>query len=385
MPRVVQGGRGGGRGGGGGRGKGRGGAKKGRQAGNKRNPAKNTTSNRVVFDDSDDDDENIVIFNRPAIENSFARRDTARRTLARLGYSPFNRAVLDHPEVLKSAPDAVKEERGRILTLRGQTNRSIRPLPEQMDLAAVGSGRLLAGRTNEIVQAASTVNATSLQADNILSLMQTTRERDLGRRQTTEGLLANSNNPEVRKERLRKARSITSGVIFYGGDGRLGPEVLEAVQMRLDEKIEKASAILRKKKKILKDLKRQVDAIRKSKLSKPKSVIKKLLVAELKLLCRWKKQQGDKPLPTRKDALIARFKATKDRTSPTVSPSNSDDESESDEDGDSVDAYDSDATAPTDDDVEFGDEVESSDEEDEESDEEGSSESEEEESDEEGS
>lgn len=58
MPRVVQGGRGGGRGGGGGRGKGRGGAKKGRQAGNKRNPAKNTTSNRVVFDDSDDDDEN---------------------------------------------------------------------------------------------------------------------------------------------------------------------------------------------------------------------------------------------------------------------------------------------------------------------------------------
>ena len=110
-----------------------------------------------------------------------------------------------------------------------------------------------------------------------------------------------------------------------------------------------------------------------------------LQLPELKLLCRWKKQQGDKPLPTRKDALIARFKATKDRTSPTVSPSNSDDESESDEDGDSVDAYDSDATAPTDDDVEFGDEVESSDEEDEESDEEGSSESEEEESDEEGS
>ena len=129
-------------------------------------------------------------------------------------------------------------------------------------------------------------------------------------------------------------------------------------------------------KKNLKDLLRQVNAIRNSKLNKRKFKIEKLLVAELKVLYRWKKQQGDKPLPTRKADLIVRFRATRARTSPTVSPSNSDDE-ESDEDGNNVDSYDSDATPPTDDELEFGHdsdgEDESSDEEDEESDEGGSS------------
>ena len=64
-------------------------------------------------------------------------------------------------------------------------------------------------------------------------------------------------------------------------------------------------------------------------MSKREFKIEKLLVTELKLLCRWKKEQGDKPFPTRKDDLVARFNAMKARTSPTVSPSNSDDEAES--------------------------------------------------------
>ena len=40
-------------------------------------------------------------------------------------------------------------------------------------------------------------------------------------------------------------------------------------------------------------------------------------------LCRWKKQEGNKAIPTKKGKLETRWKKTKDRNSPHVSPANS--------------------------------------------------------------
>ena len=44
----------------------------------------------------------------------------------------------------------------------------------------------------------------------------------------------------------------------------------------------------------------------------------KLTVAELKLLCRWKKRTGDDPIPSTKKPLLARYIETKRRSSPAV-------------------------------------------------------------------
>ena len=53
-------------------------------------------------------------------------------------------------------------------------------------------------------------------------------------------------------------------------------------------------------------------------------------IKTLTALCRWKKQEGDKAMPKKKGELETRWKKTKDRNSPHVSPSNS--EAEDDED-----------------------------------------------------
>ncbi|EJK44439.1 hypothetical protein THAOC_37020 [Thalassiosira oceanica] len=59
--------------------------------------------------------------------------------------------------------------------------------------------------------------------------------------------MADSNNPDVRRERLRIAKSVTSasGIVFYCGDGRLALIFSRQSRGVIDEKIEKALAILR--------------------------------------------------------------------------------------------------------------------------------------------
>ncbi len=55
-----------------------------------------------------------------------------------------------------------------------------------------------------------------------------------------------------------------------------------------------------------------------------------LKVAHLRLLCKWKKQKGDSPLPVRKAELLLRYEQTKDDSSTDV---------EDDEDVGGVDSF----------------------------------------------
>ena len=51
---------------------------------------------------------------------------------------------------------------------------------------------------------------------------------------------------------------------------------------------------------------------------------KDLKVAQLKDYCQWKKQPGNRPVPTKQADLVIRFNETKGNQSPHVSPCNSD-------------------------------------------------------------
>jgi len=184
--------------------------------------------------------------------------------------------------------------------------------------------------------------------------------------------------PYVGPETYKRATKMTSGITFYAGSGMLDTEVLEEVQRRHDLRLEKKTSIDQKKKKAQRKLKKEVSAIKRAKLDKfckktktlarkkfeslkaaekkhLLKILKKLTVAELKLLCRWYKRTGDNPIPSTKEPLLARYIETMRRDSPAVSPAKSDDEGEEEDgDGKSVDSFDSDATPPADDDIVLG-------------------------------
>ena len=92
------------------------------------------------------DIEEIQIIVKEASDKTYTNVQFSTDTFALLGYSPFTRAVLDDPEILSSAPPEVQTERARILNLRRErqgdavTSRTIRALPNQIDLTTVGSG-----------------------------------------------------------------------------------------------------------------------------------------------------------------------------------------------------------------------------------------------------
>ena len=87
--------------------------------------------------------------------------------------------------------------------------------------------------------------------------------------------------------------------------------------------------------------------------------------AKLTIMCRWKRQPGDKKLPTLKDELLARWEETKGRPSPQVGPANSDDEGESDDDDDDGESDDDDGAGSEDDEASLGEEESESEEEEE--------------------
>ena len=101
------------------------------------------------------------------------------------------------------------------------------------------------------------------------------------------------------------------------------------------------------------------NSINKSKVEPIKRIIKQkcfkpkdLKLLELKDYCRWKKQPGDDPLPTKKADLIREFNNTRNKSSHNNSPCSS--EVKDDGNDDDVDSLDSDASAPDNSDLEFG-------------------------------
>ena len=303
--------------------------------------------------------EEIPIIVKAASDATYAIRDFATRTFSELGMLPFTRAVLDDPDILATASPEVQAERGRIMKLRNKpNNRMARIAPNQIDLSTTGSGRLMGGASarNQINEIAGTLNTSGATASSLLTIIQGAKSRNDARRRNNEG-------HELRRDemldRYRKTKKFTAGTVFFSGNGELDEDVLGEVQRQFDYRQANAAKIEKKKKSRLLALQREVNIIKQI-MQKKGFKPDKLKVPQLKAFCRWKKQTGDRPLPTKKAELIRRFNQTKGNPSPHVSPCNSDAE-ESDNDDD-VESMDSDASAPENDDLIFGFEDEEEDE-----------------------
>ena len=140
--------------------------------------------------------------------------------------------------------------------------------------------------------------------------------------------IGNRISPEELKKRYAEAKRLTSGVAFGVGNGELGTQVRDEVIRRNKIRKEKEVAAVAKKGQKLRAL---CDAVRTIQRDMKKKNFK-WTNAKLTKMCRWKRQPGDKKLPTLKDELLARWEETKGRPSPQVGPANSDDEGESDDD-----------------------------------------------------
>ena len=198
----------------------------------------------------------------------------------------------------------------------------------------VGSALLIPGGPGaaaaSIAQAAQEANTKSQTSQDIMALLAQNNSRNEGRQNHMAGDAANGNvvSADELRKRYKNARKLTAGVAFGNGDGHLGPELRDAVRERNIAKSKKETASAARKKSALRKLCKEVANIRKEQRTQKSSF--RFTTTKLKALCRYKKKKGDKKMPTRKSELEARWKKTKDRPSPQVSPANSDVEEDDD-------------------------------------------------------
>ena len=205
----------------------------------------------------------VVIVVRSVIMNSFMNTAYAEATLARRGQNPFNRAPLDHPQILSTAPEAVQQERTKILQSRGvNTAIAVPAPPTQRDLLSTGSGRLAGGAAaaGAVQQSIEELNHTGQTAGDLLTLMQNAKNKTKGRRRNTD-TSAILTSEELNK-RYAQAKRFSTGVVFGQGDAYLGPEVRDKVIATNNARREKEAAKENNKKNKMRKLAAAVTNIR---------------------------------------------------------------------------------------------------------------------------
>ena len=126
----------------------------------------------------------IVFVAREAIMESFMNRAYAQAALARRGWSPFNRATLNEPEILKTATEQVQKERDAVLRCRGINDPlAAPPPPTQRDLLTTGSGFLAGGAAaaNNLQQSAADLDYLGFTASSIMTLAEAAKNKNDGR------------------------------------------------------------------------------------------------------------------------------------------------------------------------------------------------------------
>ena len=250
--------------------------------------------------------EDIVIILQPAISKSFNIVKYAKKAISIRGWYPFNRAPLDLPEILSTAPEEVRKERVRILEARGvHSNFNTIVPPMEYNLLLSVSGALAGGAavSNALAQTVTELNYTSATVSDVLALAQRTKAVNDGRNNNMAPNAARGNmmTSNQLRDTYRDVQRMTAGTVFGKGNGVLGPEVRDEVVRRIQARRACIANQDSKKKKILRDLKRSVEVVR----AKMLTVSFNLTVKDLTTLCRWKKTKEDGKMPTKRSDLEA--------------------------------------------------------------------------------
>ena len=176
----------------------------------------------------------VLLVLRAAIMDSYLKTEFAQAALLCRGAYPFNRATLDDPQILVTASNKVQAERAAILKSRGiNLSTAVRMPATQRNLLETGSGHLAGGMAsaNEVAEGLCSLNFTSATANNIMSLMQSSKNQNEARmKEMTDGTSPPS--AEELKRRYAESKRMTSGTIFFKCDGILGTAVRDEVIQR---------------------------------------------------------------------------------------------------------------------------------------------------------
>jgi hypothetical protein len=259
----------------------------------------------------------IVVLISQAIQSSFADITYSKLAASATGWNPPTMKPLDDPDILQSAPDEVRDERAEIIVSRGgsvSTNGSNELiLPSERNLLEEGSG-LMAG-ADAVVEAASQLNFTGGTASQLFQLSTTVAKRDEGRRRHMEEKEAGGvPDLETLQKRYEELPRLTANGIVAHGSGECDYAAFMDCMRRQRARESKDAEAKKKKQEASTALQ---DAVRKvnKKLADNNNKESCLTVADLKTLCKFYKKKGDKPIPTKKEDLLVRYRQCKRRIS----------------------------------------------------------------------
>jgi len=164
--------------------------------------------------------EDIVIILQPAISKSFNIVKYAKKAISIRGWYPFNRAPLDLPEILSTAPEEVRKERVRILEARGvHSNVNAVVPPMEYNLLLSGSGALAGGAavSDALAQTVTELNYTSATVSDVLALAQRTQAVNDGRNNNMAPNAARGNmmTSDQLRDTYRDVRRMTAGYCLW--------------------------------------------------------------------------------------------------------------------------------------------------------------------------
>jgi hypothetical protein len=174
-------------------------------------------------------------------------------------------------------------------------------MPSERNLLEEGSG-LMAG-ADAVAEAASQLNYTGETASQLFQLSANAAKREEGRRRHMgEKEAAGVPDPETLQKRYQELPRLTANGIVAHGSG----ECDYAAFKNCLERQKKREA--KKKKDAASTAHQQAVEKAKKKLADNNNKESCLTVPELKTLCKFYKEKGDKRIPTKRDDLLARFR-----------------------------------------------------------------------------
>ena len=259
----------------------------------------------------------IVVILNEAWKHSFGRVEKNRKAIADRGWNPLNRNILCLKEVIGAMTDEDKEKDELVPYKQKGTKIHDNSKPEYDAMYLPGStpNIISLDKVNMDDGIASQVIQDIVQHAELMNV------REMIAKKKQEG--------SIIADRLKAVKKLTAGQIFTSGTTRLGKDVFQALQEKINKKDEEVRKKNNDKKKECEQARAKVQEIR-QKRKEPSDLNNK----ELTTMLKYKRRKTDRKLPTKKQDMLSLYHHWYTegqpffRPSPVCSPNVSDAESD---------------------------------------------------------
>ena len=243
----------------------------------------------------------MPLINR-AWDKSFARVQKNKQAIADRGWLPYNRNIMTFAEIRETMTaqeiqDEADSSNVIIPSSQYDTHSSA------TTITAISSSTENSSKPASISDVNISKGNASFCITSIIQHKDMLEAREKIQKQQVEGLGL--------RDRLKKSKKLTAGVLYKNGSARIGATTLMVLPETKREKLLKEQEKLKKERDTYLKLKEEAETILQSGVALDKMSIKKL-----KTLVKLHKIRSDGAMPTKKEALIEKYKQWKDRPPP---------------------------------------------------------------------